>query len=70
MAEVKDCLVGAWEGQQLCPLVMVRIVMKVAVVMVVVVMMIKMMMNDDDHLESGNSMMSQGGTECVGLARC
>ena len=44
MAEVKDCLVGAWEGQQLCPLVMVRIVMKVAVVMVVVVMMIKMMM--------------------------
>ena len=24
----------------------------------------------DDYLESGNSMMSQGGTECVGLARC
>ena len=26
--------------------------------------------DDDDHLESGNSMMSQGGTKCVGLARC
>ena len=26
--------------------------------------------DDDDYLESGNSMMSQGGTECVGLARC
>ena len=26
--------------------------------------------DDDDHLESGNSMMSQGGTECVSLARC
>ena len=24
----------------------------------------------DGYLESGNSMMSQGGTECVGLARC
>ena len=24
----------------------------------------------DDYLESGNSMMSQGGIECVGLARC
>ena len=42
MAEVKDCLVGAWEGKQLRPLVMVRIVMMAVVVMVVVVMMIKM----------------------------
>ena len=42
MAEVKDCLVGTWEGQQLRPLVMVRIVMMAVVVMVVVVTMIKM----------------------------
>ena len=42
MAEVKDCLVGTWEGQQLRPLMMVRIVMMAVVVMVVVVMMIKM----------------------------
>ena len=39
MAEVKDCLVGTWEGEQLHPLVMVRIVMMAVVVMVVVVMM-------------------------------
>ena len=40
MAEVKDCLVGAWEGQQLRPLVIVRIVMMAVVVMVLMIKMI------------------------------
>ena len=40
MAEVKDCLVGTWEGQQLRPLMMVRIVMMAVVVMAVVMVVV------------------------------